>query len=175
MGNSSTSKVERQGKVILKMTFSKELTLNNVLHVPNLHKNLVSGSLLSKNGFKFVFVFDKFVLSKNEMYIRKSYLSDSLFKLNVLTIVSKSIINNKVYTFTYVVESFVWHVRLEHVNFNSLRMLINMNLIPNSLSTQIIDVRCVESKMTKAPFHSSERITKPLELIHSDICNLKFM
>ena len=34
MGNSSTSKVEGKGKVILKMTSRKELTLNDVLHVP---------------------------------------------------------------------------------------------------------------------------------------------
>ncbi|TYK21073.1 pol polyprotein [Cucumis melo var. makuwa] len=71
MDNSSTSKLEGQGKVILKMTSGKELTLNNVLHVPDIRKNLVSSSLLSKNGFKLVFVSDKFVLSKNEMYIGK--------------------------------------------------------------------------------------------------------
>ena len=56
MCNSSTSKVERRGKVILKMTYDKELTLNNVLHVSDICKNLVYGSLLSKNGFKLVFI-----------------------------------------------------------------------------------------------------------------------
>ena len=34
MGNSSSSKVEGQRKVVLKMTSGKELTLNDVLHVP---------------------------------------------------------------------------------------------------------------------------------------------
>ena len=34
MGNSSSSKAEGQGKVVLKMTSGKELTLNDVLHVP---------------------------------------------------------------------------------------------------------------------------------------------
>ena len=34
MGNSSSSKVEGQGKVVLKITSGKELTLNDVLHVP---------------------------------------------------------------------------------------------------------------------------------------------
>ncbi|TYK01391.1 pol polyprotein [Cucumis melo var. makuwa] len=77
MGNSSMSKVEGQGKVILKMTSENELTLNNVLHVPDIRKNLIFGSLLSKNGFQLVFVSDKFVLSKNEMYIGKGYLSDA--------------------------------------------------------------------------------------------------
>ena len=55
MANSSTSKVEGKGKVILKMTSRKELTLNDVLHVPEIRKNLVSGSLLSKKGFRLVF------------------------------------------------------------------------------------------------------------------------
>ena len=58
MGNSSSSKVEGQGKVVLKMTSGKELTLNDVLHVPEIRKNLVSGSLLIKKGFKLVFVSD---------------------------------------------------------------------------------------------------------------------
>ena len=40
MGNSSTSKLEGKGKVILKMTSGKELTLNDVLHVPRMHHSL---------------------------------------------------------------------------------------------------------------------------------------
>ena len=36
MGNSSSSKVEGQGNVVLKMTSGKELTLNDVLHVPEI-------------------------------------------------------------------------------------------------------------------------------------------
>ena len=55
MGNSSTSEVEDKGKVILKMASGKELTLNDVLHVPEIQKNLMSGSLLSKKGFRLVF------------------------------------------------------------------------------------------------------------------------
>ena len=49
MGNSSTSKVEGVGKIALKMTSRKIVTLINVLHVPDVRKNLVLGCLLSKN------------------------------------------------------------------------------------------------------------------------------
>ncbi|PHT34013.1 hypothetical protein CQW23_25813 [Capsicum baccatum] len=59
MENSVTIKVEGTGKVCLKMTSGKVLTLNNVLYVPELRKNLISVSLLDKNGFKCVFVFGK--------------------------------------------------------------------------------------------------------------------
>ena len=55
LGNSSTSKIEGNGKVMLKMTTSKYLTLKDVLHVQDIQKNLISSSLLSKNDFKLVF------------------------------------------------------------------------------------------------------------------------
>nr|GEX71289.1 ATP-dependent DNA helicase PIF1-like [Tanacetum cinerariifolium] len=71
MGNSSCSKVHGTGNIVLKMTSGKELTLKNVLHVPEIRKNPVSGSLLSKNGFKLVFESDKVVLTKSGMYIGK--------------------------------------------------------------------------------------------------------
>ena len=83
MGNSSTSKVIRKGNVILKMTSGKKLTLNDVLHVPDIRKNLVSCSLLSKNGFKLGFESDKFVLTKNGVYVGKGYMSNGLFKINI--------------------------------------------------------------------------------------------
>jgi hypothetical protein len=55
MENSSISKVLGVGKVILKMIFRKFFTLNNVLHVIDIRKILMSGSLLRKNGCKMVF------------------------------------------------------------------------------------------------------------------------
>ena len=85
MGNSTTSKIKGIGKVILKMTSGKELTLNDVLHVPDICKNLVYSSLLSKNGFKMVFESNKFVLTKNGVYAGKGYLPNELFKMNVMT------------------------------------------------------------------------------------------
>lgn len=59
MENLATSTIEDQGRVILKMTFEKELTLNNVLYVLKIHKNLVSSSLVSKHGFCMVFKSNK--------------------------------------------------------------------------------------------------------------------
>ena len=102
MGNSSTSKIEGKGKVILKMTYGKELTLNDVLHVPEIQKNLVSGSLLSKKGFRLVFESKKFVLTKSGIYVGKGYMSDGLFKITVMTIVSN--FNNKNTSSAYMIK-----------------------------------------------------------------------
>ena len=130
MGNSAKSEIEGQWKVILKMTSVKELTLNDVLYVPEIRKNLMSGSLLNKHGFRMVFESDMVVLSKNGMYVGNSYINDGLFKFNVMTVKPK--ISNEVSSSVYLLESSnLWHSRLGHVNFNSLRKLINMKHIPN--------------------------------------------
>ncbi|XP_049363662.1 uncharacterized protein LOC125828389 [Solanum verrucosum] len=49
MENLATAKVEETSNVLLKMTFGKVVTLKNVLHVPELRKNLASTPLLTKN------------------------------------------------------------------------------------------------------------------------------
>ena len=51
------------------MTSGNELTLTNVLYIPEIYKNLVSSSLLNSYGFRLVFESDKFVLSNSRMYI----------------------------------------------------------------------------------------------------------
>ncbi|CAN1322324.1 Retrovirus-related Pol polyprotein from transposon TNT 1-94 [Linum perenne] len=86
MGNSSTAPIEGSGKICLKMTSGKTFTLTSVLHVLEIRKNLVLTPLLVKHGFKVVFVSDKVVITKNDMFVGKGYLSDGLFKLNVMTI-----------------------------------------------------------------------------------------
>ncbi|KAL3334085.1 hypothetical protein AABB24_030714, partial [Solanum stoloniferum] len=86
MANSAVAKVEGTGKILLKMTSGKVVTLNRVSYVPELRKNLVSIPVLTKNGFKCVFVSDKVVVSKNEMYVGKGYLTEGLFKLNVIAV-----------------------------------------------------------------------------------------
>ncbi|KAL6319114.1 hypothetical protein AAG906_011192 [Vitis piasezkii] len=75
MGNSATSRVVGIGKVVLKMTFGKELVLTYVLHVPDICKNLVSGSMLSKSGFKLVFESDKFVFMKNGIVGKRYFIT----------------------------------------------------------------------------------------------------
>ncbi|GAA0156599.1 hypothetical protein LIER_14056 [Lithospermum erythrorhizon] len=42
MENSSTSTIESEGTIVLKMTSGKEVTLNHVLYVPEVRKNLIS-------------------------------------------------------------------------------------------------------------------------------------
>ena len=173
MGNSSASNVEGKGNVLLKFTSGKVVTLTDVLHVPEIRKNLVSGPILSKKGFTLVFESDRFILTKAGMYAGKGYLTEGLFKLNVL--VTNTMNNNK-NTSVYIVDSFVlWHARLGHVNNRSIYRMVNLNLLPK------FDVNihnkcgvCTESKLARQSFKSvQERSNELLSLIHSDLCDFK--
>ena len=152
MGNFITSAIEGQGKVILKMTSGKELTLNNVLYVPEIRKNLVSGSLLSKHGFRMAFESDKIVLSKSGLYVGKGYVSIGLFKLTVITVRPK--INKVINSSAYLIESSnLGHGRLGHVNYNAMRRLINMDHIPSfHIDSKHKCETCVKAKLTRSSF-----------------------
>ena len=63
----------------------------------------MSRLLLSKKGFRLVFESDKFVLIKSGIYVGKGYMSNGLFKMNVMTIVFY--FNNKNISSAYMLES----------------------------------------------------------------------
>jgi len=45
MGNESTAHILGRGKVVLEFSSWKTLDLNDVIHVPGIRKNLVSGNV----------------------------------------------------------------------------------------------------------------------------------
>lgn len=163
--------------MVLKMTSGMKVTLIDLLHVLDNRKNLMSGSLLVKHGFILVFETNNFLLTKNNHFTGKEYMDENLFKLNVIAVRRKIDIDNKRNYSIYMLEcSDLWHIRVEHINFNFLLCLTNLDLLPkcNIDPIHICEI-CVEAKMTKTHFHSVEQFTNPLELIHSYIGDLKFV
>ena len=116
MANFSTAKVEGTGKICLKMTSEKVLTLDNVFYVLELRRNLIFISLLYKNEFKCVTISGKIVISKGEVYVGKGYLTEGLYKMNVMNVEI-----NKSSNSSYLLESYnLWHKHLGHVNYKTL-------------------------------------------------------
>ena len=173
MGNAATADIKGEGDVILKWTSGKELTLSKVLYVPDLRKSLVSGWLLNKFGFRLVFESDQFVLTKRGLFVGKGYAQNGMFKLNVMAV--KKNMNENASTSAYLIESSnVWHGRLGHVNFNSMRRLIKLDSIPSfAIDSNLKCETCVEAKQTRSSFKSIERNTEPLDLIHTDVCDFR--
>ena len=84
---------------------------------------------------------------------------------------------NKASTSSYILESSnLWHGRLGHINYDILCRLINLNhIITFQIDAKYKCETCVEAKVTRSSFQSVEGHTEPLNLIHSDICDLKFV
>ena len=84
---------------------------------------------------------------------------------------------NKASTSTYMlVSSNLWHGRLGHVNYDTLRRLINLNHIPTfQINAKHKCETCIEAKLARSSFQSVKRHTELLDLIHSEICDLKFI
>ena len=81
--------VSGKGKVFLKLTSGKTLSLNNVLHVPHFRHNLISVHLLGKAGIKVLFDGGIVILTKNEVFVGKGYDDEGLFVLNVDQVINE--------------------------------------------------------------------------------------
>jgi len=172
MANSSTATVKGKGKVLLKFTSGKILSLSNILFVLSLRKNLVSSTLIDIVSLKIVQQTGKVVIMPNGNFVRKGYRSGGLLVLNVATQVNNEIVINS----AYIAKSIdLWHRRLRHVNFSSLKRLRNMCLIPNVNTENCSKCHvCVETKFAKKPFKSvTIKKTELSELVHSNLADFK--
>jgi hypothetical protein len=88
IGNVSHASVYGVGMVNLKL-ISRKI----VQHVPYINKNLVSSSLLCRDGFMVVLESNKFVISKCGQFIGKDYVCGCLFRFSVSDFCNKSVNN----------------------------------------------------------------------------------
>ncbi|GJY72576.1 zinc finger, CCHC-type containing protein [Tanacetum coccineum] len=126
MGNESTALVYGRGCVDLKFSSGKIVSLYNVLHVPNIRKNLVSSSILNNCGYKQVTESNKFVLSKHGAFIGFGYLSNQMFRLNIVN----DNIDSAFMSNSELNDSILWHARLGHVYFKRIQDMFKDGLIP---------------------------------------------
>ncbi|GJU30794.1 zinc finger, CCHC-type containing protein [Tanacetum coccineum] len=126
MGNESTALVHGRGCVDLRFSSGKIVLLFNVLHVPNIRKNLVSSSVLNNCGYKQVIESNKFVLSKHGVFIGFGYLSNHMFRLNIVN----DNIGSAFMSTSKLNDSILWHARLGHVHFKRMQDMSKDGLIP---------------------------------------------
>nr|AAL31045.1 putative polyprotein [Oryza sativa Japonica Group] len=171
MGNGSLAAVHGVGTVNLKFTSGKTVQLKNVQHVPSIKKNLVSGSLLCREGFRLMFESNKCVVSKYETFVGKGYDSGGLFRFFLNDMCNN---HNVVNHISENDESNVWHSRLCHVNFGCMTRLANISLIPKFTLVKGSKCHtCVQSKQPRKTHKASEaRNLAPLEFVHSDLCEM---
>ncbi|GJZ81531.1 retrovirus-related pol polyprotein from transposon TNT 1-94 [Tanacetum coccineum] len=175
MGDNHTSKIISSGNVEIQFTSGKKLTLMNVLYVPNIRKNLVSGFKLYKSGVKAVIESNKVITSKANVFVGKVYACDGMFKLNINKITSSTYLPdcNFIFSFNIKCSTFnLWHSRLGHINYRFMKDMLKQGIISYNGEHKDKCEICVQAKMKRKPFPKVDRQSEILELVHSDICEL---
>ncbi|KAI5424976.1 hypothetical protein KIW84_030957 [Lathyrus oleraceus] len=112
MGDDHFAPVEGKGNVVLEFSSGKTITLFNVLYVPKLRKNLISGPVLNKLGYKQVCESDKYVLSKSGVFVGFGYYNNGMFMMNLNGVPNDS--GSVFMSSSNVINSSLWHARLGH-------------------------------------------------------------
>eukprot|EP00253_Pinus_taeda_P001602 PITA_01602 len=135
------SEVKGKGIVSIPTLHGNKKLIEDTLLTPTLKKNLVSiGQMIEKN-YKLVFdnkeclIMDK--LNENEVVARGEMTEDKIFKL------SFDSSNSQSFKATKKENSKLWNLRMGHLNFQSLVLLIKQNMV-NDLSYNKLDDKVCE-------------------------------
>ncbi|GJS58187.1 zinc finger, CCHC-type containing protein [Tanacetum coccineum] len=128
MGDDHFTHVHGKGSVVLEFSSGKSITLFNVLYVPKLRKNLISGPVLNKCGYKQVYESDKYILSKSGVFVGFGYYKNGMFMLYLNKVLDDS---GFVYmSSSTIVNTSLWHARLGHVHYKRMLEISKDDLIP---------------------------------------------
>ncbi|KAG6451043.1 hypothetical protein O3G_MSEX006910 [Manduca sexta] len=145
-----------------------KVLFTNVLCVPDLATNLLSVSQIIRSGGQVKF--DKtgcVIINCKSQIVATASIINNMYRLNMpgggyacMTDVEEQ-------------DVYLWHQRMGHLNFNSLKKLPENtdHVIFSAKSENLSCVTCKEGKLTRLPFKSEGNKAKfPLQLVHSNIC-----
>ena len=146
------------------------IELRNVLYVPKIKNKLLSLPVIIENGADVLFRGDICQLTVNNKKYNIGHRCGKLFKLNSELETCCLAKNNEVESFE------LWHLRYGHLNNHDAKLLSDKNMVHgmnlNSYEIEKGCQGCAMGKQKRLPFpgKSGTKTTKPLELIHSDVC-----
>lgn len=152
----------------------KTVEFQRVFHVPDLGNNLFSVFyLLRCCGYKLAA--DSATVCFNHHEATQFTASINSHNIAYLDGITETISESASLASTLPLDYSLWHRRLGHINYNSLKkmardgLVTGMKITSGSAHDPICEP-CLAGKMHADPFPlSAHRSTKPLELIHSDV------
>ena len=149
-------------------TPTRDLHLNNILHVPKAAKNLVSVHRLTKDNPTFLEFHPDYFLIKDQ--VTKNTILGGSCRRGLYPLPPSSTIKQ---AFGVVKPSFErWHSRLGHASAPIISKVISMNNLPclgESDKESVCDA-CQKAKSHQLPYPKSHSVSsQPLQLIFSDV------
>ncbi|KAI3509130.1 hypothetical protein L1887_24156 [Cichorium endivia] len=169
-GDDKKLSIQGNGEILVR-TLHGEKRIPNVYFVPGLKHNLLSVGQLLLRGYNIYFKNKACEIkdSSNNLLGKVSMTSNKMFPLRFHehAFLTTNMLNRHT--------SLLWHQRFGHVNFGYLNYMHKHNLVrglPNVDLIKEVCEGCVLGKHTRESFpnESTWRATKPLELVHTDIC-----
>ena len=189
MGDERTIVANQIGIVLLnsfKNSKTKKIALLEVLYAPDLGTNLLSVSKLNSKGYNVTFSYKGYATITNQKndWLGIASLRDSMYCLQTSKpcdqsrATKSSIRSAKTAKAMKSLPIQLWHQRLGHLNYasiQSLSIMIDDIKISGSELDQNQDhelcIPCLEGKaIRKYEKDPSQRASRKLELIHSDLC-----
>ncbi|CAD6266153.1 unnamed protein product [Miscanthus lutarioriparius] len=171
-GDGSTVDIQGRGSILFQGVSGDQWVLYDVYYIPKLKSNLVSLGQLTEIGHRVLMDDDLIeVIEKNpeRVLMRVQRTVNRLYKIELKPI-------EPVCFLTHVSDqSWLWHGRLGHVNFQSLRLLAEKEMaggIPLIEHPDQVCQSCLAAKQTRCSFPQTSRwrADEPLELLHIDLC-----
>lgn len=171
LGNDYLCPILGQGAVNLQLRNGMVITLEPVLYVLELMKNLFSTlSLGQLRTYGIVIEDDVTTISPKDLpsqVLMTGYPYQGLILLDVITIKHTSMTNQQL--------TELWHRRLGHVSIDKLRLLSNQYLVKGLPRFIVIDLpvceSCIKGKQKWEPHpRRPTRSDKPLDLVFTYVC-----
>jgi len=167
MGNDVTCNIVGIGSIQLQMFDGTTKMLTDVIHVPDLRKNLISLGALDTNGYKTVVQGGVMKIYEGILLVMKAKKVGNLFQLEGRTG------SDHVSTVSEHDSSSIrlWHQRLGHMSERGLKILADHKLLPNIRSGKLDFCKhCLFGKQNKQKFKTGKHTSKGiLDYIHSDV------
>ncbi|GMP88730.1 hypothetical protein CsSME_00040608 [Camellia sinensis var. sinensis] len=151
-GDSLKTPMKGRGSILIKLKNGDHDYISNVYYVPAMKNNILSMGQLLEKGY--------------DINMKDCHLTIKDNHGNLITQCLSAIIKDK---------DWLWHLRFGHLNFGSLKLLSSKNIVkglPHIAHTNEVCESCILGKHHRTSFAKEVkwRTTKPLELVHTDVC-----
>lgn len=166
------SRVDIKGKGSVRFIFAggAKKILNDVYYIPALRSNIISLGQATEVGCEVLMKDNTLMLfdRSGHLMIETKRSQNRLYKVTLQTDSIKCMQ-------TRLTESSTWHARLGHVNTETMKLMINKELVTGIPAINIKKETCAScllGKQARQPFPQKNqyRSTHLLELIHGDLC-----
>nr|GEX92313.1 zinc finger, CCHC-type [Tanacetum cinerariifolium] len=163
--------IKGKGSILIECDDGKQRIISHVYYIPDLKSNLLSLGQFTEIGCKVVMEDDelRFYDMDNKIFMKVTRQRKRLYKANLRIGTHVCLLAN------LKDDTWLWHARLGHLNFESLRSMAQRDLVHGipaiKHTTQVCDV-CLIRKHSRAPFpkKAKARSTSPLDLVYGDLC-----